>query len=498
MSTVGLQRASIFALKKEVVAGDYLPPSTGSEFVPLRPGNTLNFQAEALESDELLNDIGAAKAFTGKESVEGSHSAYLRHSGVEGQEPEVGVLYESVMGSKVIHGTEFVTVAGSTTTVLKVANGSLFSVGQALLIKDASNGYSIRNIKSISTNDLILNFALSAAPVSGVALGKAIQYSPVAQGHPTFSTTKYLGNGHAIEASSGNTVTEFSLTADANGFGEVEFSYQGTKYFYNPITIDASSKYIDVTDDSGTFAVSVPEKIYKTPIELADALQAAFSNASTESYTVSYSNASGKFTISSGSSVLELLWDSGTNTANSIGSKLGFDTSADDTGATSYTSDDAQSYQASLTPAYDSADAIIIKGAELFIGDQLDNACVCAQSVSLTVSKEVTDVDCICEETGVKEKIATARSVEMTVTAVLNKYDAALLDALLKNKSITAQLNAGPKAGGNWVPGKCFNAYVQNCTVSAYTTTGDSFIQAEITLQGFVTSSAKDLYLNFV
>jgi hypothetical protein len=498
MSTVGLQRASIFALKKETTAGDYLAPSTGAEFVPLRPGNTLNFQAEALESDELLNDIGAAKAFTGKESVEGSHSAYLRHSGVEGQEPELGVLYESIMGSKVLHATEFATVTGSTTSVLKVADGTQFVPGQALLIKDASNGYSIRNVKEVSGNDLVLNFALTASPVSGVSLGKAIQYSPVALGHPTFSTTKYLGNGHAIEASAGNTVTELSITADANGFGEVEFSYQGTRYFYNPITIDATSKFIDVTDDTGTFAVSVPEKIYKTPIELADALNTALNDASTETYAVSYSNSTGKFTIASGSDVLELLWDSGTNAANSIGEKIGFDTSADDAGAVTYTSDDAQIYSATLTPAYDTADAIIIKGAELFIGDQVDNACICAQSVSLTVSKEVTDVDCICEETGVKEKIATGRSVEMTVTAVLNKYDAALLDALLKNKSIAAQLNAGPKAGGNWAPGKCFNAYVQNCTVASYTTTGDSFIQAEITLNGFVTSSSKDLYLNFV
>lgn len=496
--SVGLQRASIFALKKETVAGDYVAPSVGSEFVPLRPGNTLNFQAEQLESDELLNDIGASKAFTGKESVEGSHSAYLRHSGVEGQEPEIGVLYESIMGSKVIHGTEFVTVSGSTSTVLKVANGSQFVAGQALLIKDASNGYSIRNIESISTNDLVLNFALPAAPVSGVALGKAVQYSPVAQGHPTFSTTKYLGNGHAIEASSGNTVSELSLTADANGFGEVEFSYQGTKYFYNPITITTSSKYVDVTDDTGTFAVSVPEKVYKTPLELADALNTAFNDASTETYAVSYSNVTGKFTIASGSSVLTLKWATGANAANSIGSKIGFLVAADDTGAVTYTSDNAQTYQAALTPSYDSADAIIIKGAELLIGDQADNACVCAQTVSLTVSKEVTDVDCICEETGVKEKIATARSVEMSVTAVLNKYDAALLDALLKNKSISATLNAGPKAGGNWVPGKCFNAYLQNCTVASYTTTGDSFIQAEITLRGFVTSSSKDLYLNFV
>lgn len=496
MSAVGLQRASIFALKKETTAGDYLPPTLGAEFVPLRPGNSLNFQAEQLESDELLNDIGAAKAFTGKESVEGSHSAYLRHSGVEGQEPEVGVLYESLMGEKDVTLSETTLISGSTTTVLKPTVS--LTKGKAVLIKDSANGYSIRNVKSMVGGDATLNFAVTTAPASGVGLGKPVSYFPVAQGHPTFSTTKYLGNGHAIEASSGNTVTEFSLTADANGFGEVEFSYQGTKYFFNPITITASTKYIDVTDDTGTFAAAVPEKIYKTPIELADALNTALNDASTETYTVTYSSSTGKFTIASGSTVLSLLWNTGANAANTIGGKIGFSVAANDTGATSYTSDNAQTYEAAVVPSYDAADAIIIKGAELFIGNQTDNACICAQSVTLTVSKEVEDVDCICEETGVKEKIATARTVEMTVTAVLNKYDAALLDALLKNKSISAMLNAGPKTGGNWVPGKCFNAYLENCTVSAYTTTGDSFIQAEITLRGFVTADSKDLYINFV
>lgn len=496
--SIGLNRASIFALKKEVTPGDYLAPVAGAEFVPLRPGNTLNFEPEQLNSDELLNDIGSAKSFVGKEAVSGSHSAYLRHSGVEGQEPELGILYESLMGSKAIAASEFACVAGSTVGVIKVASGVNFVKGQSLLIKDSSAGYSIRNIKAIVGNDLQLNFNLPAAPVSGVLLGKSVTYIPVAQNHPTFSTTKYLGNGHAIEASSGNTVTELTVTADANGFGELEFSYSGTKYFYNPIEITATSKFIDITDDTGTFAVSIPEGIYKTPLELAEALNIALNNASTENYTFTYSNATGKFTLSSESTVLQLLWSTGANALNSIGAKIGFNTSSNDTGATSYTSDNAQSYASAITPAYDAADAIIIKGAELLVGNEIDNACICAQTISLTVSKEVQDVDCICEETGVKEKIATARTVEMSVTAVLNKYDAALLDTLLKNKTISAMLNAGPKVGNNWVGGKCFNAFLESCTVSAYTTTGDSFIQAEFTLKGFVSSTTKDIFVNFV
>lgn len=499
MANVGLTRSSTFAIKEEVTSGVYVEPSVGTDFVALRPGNETKYEPEQLDSDELLNDIGAAKSFVGKEKVSGSHSAYLRHSGVEGQEPQLGLLYESVLGSKAIASVEYDTVAASTTKLLKVntGEGANFVVGQPVLVKNALK-YEIRNVASVSGDDLALNFALSNAPALGVNLGKAVTYLPAAQGHPSFSTTKYLGSGYAKEVSAGNTVTDLSLTLDANGFGEVEFSYEGTKYYFNPITITASTKYLDVTDDTGTFAVAIAEGIYKTPIELAEAIQAALDASSTETYTVTYSSVDGKFTIASGSTVLSLLWNTGTNTANSIAPKIGFSTAANSTGAVTYSSATAQIYSASLTPSYDSADAIVVKGADLFIGNQDDNICICAQTVALKVSKKVEDVDCICEESGILEKVPTERTVEMTITAVLKKHDVSLLNALLKNSGLSAMMNAGPKTGGNYVPGKCFNAYLQNCTVSSYTTSGDSFIQANITLKGFVTSTGKDIFLGFI
>jgi hypothetical protein len=498
--TVGLNRASSYAVKREVTAGEYLPPASGADFVPLRPDNTTSYEPESLESDELLNDIGAAKSATGKEATSGTHSAYLKHSGVEGVEPEIGIMYESVMGAKQVASVEYDTVAASTTSVVKVdvGEGANFVQGQALLFKSGA-GFEIRNVASITGDDLSLNFSLPVAPASGVNLGKAITYLPVAQGHPTFSTTKYIGGGFAKVAASGNTTTEVSVTADANGFGEVSFSFAGTRYYYNPVTIDATSKFLDITDDSGTFAVSVAERIYETPIDLADAILAALVAASPETYTVVFSNSTGKFTIaSSTSAVLSILWNTGANAANSIGAKIGFLVAADDTGSTSYLSDNEQSYAAPYTPSYDVAENIIIKGAELFVGNQSDNLCICAQTVSITISKEVEDVDCICEDTGVLEKVPTSRSAEMAVTSVLKKHDAALLDALLKNNGVSAMLNVGPKSGGNWVAGKCANFYMQKATVSAYNPGGDSFATVEFTLTGYVTSTEKDIYINFV
>lgn len=497
---VGLSRASVYAIKKETTNGTYVPPSSGSEFVPLRPKNELSFNPEILTSDELLNDIGASKGSIGKQSVSGSHSAYLKHSGVEGQETELGVLYESIFGSKVVAGTQYDTVSGSTTSMIKVdvGEGANFQVGQTLLIKDSANGFSIRNVASISGDELTLNFKLGSAPASGVNLGKCVLYVPASSGHPTFSVTKYLGNGHAVESGAGNTTTELSIKADANAFAEVDFSFEGTKYFYNAITVTASNKNLDVTDASGTFFVSVPEKTYATPIDLAEAIQLALNDAASPwVYTVSYDSTAGKFTIASTSATLSLLFATGAHAGTDLAETLGF-TATDKTGSTSYTSNNELSYLPALTPSYDNSELIVVKGSELFIGSATDNACICAQTVAIKVSKTVEDVDCICEETGVKEKIPTARAVELTATAVLKKHDAILLDALLNNDKVSAMLNAGPKSSGNWVPGKCFNFYLQNATVSSFKTSGESFISVEIGLKGYVTSTQKDAYLGFV
>lgn len=497
--TVGSSRATTRAFTREVTPGEYVKPSDGAEFVPVRPGYEINNEPETLENDELLNDIGASKSAIGKEATSGSHPAYLRHSGVEGQEPQLGILYESIMGSKKIAATEYDTVSGSTAKVIKVGTGegAQFVQGQTVLVK-SSAGYEIRNIESISGDNLTLNFALKNVPGVGVNLGKAVTYLPASQGHPTVSVTDYLGGGFAKRASAGNTVTELSISGDAGAYAEVEFSFAGTKYFFNPIIIEATNKYLDVTDDTGTFAISVKEGVYRTPMDLAAALQVALEAANAETYTVNYSNLTGKFTIASGSTVLSLLWNTGANAANSIGSALGFSVAANDTGSTSYTSDNAQAYAQPVASEYDDVDVIIFKNAELMIGSADDNVCICAQSVAITISKTVEDVPCICEESGVSEKIVTAREVSMEISTSMKKYDASLVDAMVNNKGVSAMLNAGPKTGGNWTPGKCFNAFLQRATVNDYKPEGDSFIQASFTLKAYVTSTTKDIYLNFV
>jgi hypothetical protein len=348
-------------------------------------------------------------------------------------------------------------------------------------------------------DDLTLNFALTDAPGTGVNLGEAVLYKPAPSGEPSFSAWMYRGNGHATEAAAGCKVTELSVELGANQFGNVTFSYQGTSYYFNPIIITASTKFIDWTDDDGTQAASVAEGAYRNPAELARAIEVAMNAQTPETITVVYSNVTGKFTIATAtSSVLSLLWNTGTNAANSIGTKIGFLVASNDTGSTTYSSDNELSYVASFTPSYDAADAIVVKDAELFIGDQLMTLCQCATTATLTVSKEIEDVDCICEESGTKEKINVGREVTLEASIVLEKHQQQLFDYLKNNTGISAMLNVGPKSSGNWIPGKCVNVYLGNCTVQNFSVSGDSFLVADITLRGYVTSSLKYIFVNFL
>lgn len=113
------------------------------------------------------------------------------------------------------------------------------------------------------------------------------------------------------------------------------------------ITISASTTKIDFVDDGGTKAATLTAGDY-TPTALAAHVASVMTAASDDTISCSFAHGStDKFTISSDGSTFQLLWQSGANTANTAGSRLGFTITADDTGATSYAADSA------LTPVYD-------------------------------------------------------------------------------------------------------------------------------------------------
>lgn len=506
-----LQRASVFAIKEETTVGDLIAPTAATNFIPLKSGFSLSSEVASLDNEELLNDIAAGKGLLGLENPNGTHELYLKHSEVEGQEPNYGLLIESCLGDKVVASTEYAVTSGSSAGTSSVRaslefagnNEDNFVNGQAFLIKDLTNSYSIRNAFNVDSagNQVDLNFNLDNAPASGVNTGKAVLYRPAASGHPSFSAWMYRANGAAIEAIAGCRTTSFSITANAGEQLEATASYAGSSFYFNPISITSSSKYIDFVDDGGTKAITLTEKIYKSPLALVDEINAKLAATSVDIITVEYfsSGASaGKFKFTSDGTTFSLLWNTGTNTANSAKTKLGFN-NTDDTGATFYTSDNEQVYTASFTPDYDDATNLVVKNNELMIGTFSDNICREASALSFTIDTPSTDVLSLCAESGLSERLILSREATMTATLILQKHEAHLFDRFINNDTISIMANFGAKdSGGNWIPGKCVNVYMANATLTQHVVSGDDIIQLELGAKGYVDSTRKDCYINFV
>lgn len=509
-----LTRKSVAAIKKETTIGVPVAPTGATDFIALQDGGfTLEPAFQELENNELKASIGASKNEKGLEEPSASISHYLRHSGVEGQAPNFGELVESAFGAVVVAGTEYDTAASSTAgsaaarAVIKMptGEGANFQRGQGLLIKDGTNGRSIRAIHSVSTDDLNLLFNLTAAPASGVNLGKAVLYKPADSGHASLSYWLYRANGAATEMVSGGRVTEMSVDIPAGEYINTEYTLQGAAYYFNPIEITATSKYIDFEVDSGVLAAVLTEQIYKDPTALADEIQSKMSallgvGESVVVKFVSTGSDAGKFTLTfAGTAVAELHWATGANTANSAKTKLGF-ANTDDTGALTYKSDNVQSYAAPYTPSYDVASPLVAKNNELLIGGFNDFECVCATQATFTISNEVTNVLCACEESGVAEKLITGRTASLEISAILEKHQVDYFSRFRQGLETSAQYVAGVKSGTDWEAGKCALIAMPTCTISSITVDDqDGYAVLNMTLSAYVNDSGEgEVYMNFL
>lgn len=499
--TRGIYKATVLATKKETTEGTLVLPTAGTDFVPMQPDASIVPNIESLANDEIRSSIGQAKPIQGLETPEASFSLYLKHSGTEGVAPNYGELLEACFGSTSVQSTERTTTSSSTVSLVKLAaGGSDYARGKAILLKDSTNGYQIRPVHSVSSNDLTLGFNLSNAPASGVTCGKFVNFSPANDSHPSVSVIQYAGNGHSIQAMAGGKVTEFSMEAAAGELINASYTLAGTKYFFNPIEITASTDTLDIYDGSSEYAITIANKIFRDPKELADAIATGMNaTASADTFTCTYSNTTGKFTLTSNGSTFALRFATGAQTAQTIATKIGF-TVADETGALTYTSDSAMSYAAPYTVSFDAADPLVAKNNQVFFGDATDNVNFCANSISFTFSNENTPVKCIGAETGVDANFFQGRTVTVSMTGVIEKFDASFFNKYLNNTEARFMYAFGEKSGGNWVAGKCGCIYIPTCTVSSFETQDlDGVIGITVELTGFVDASGNgEVYLNFL
>lgn len=499
-------RNTRLALMEETTEGTPVLPAAGTDFIALQDGFSLEPNFQVLSNAEIASSIGKKKPVLGLEEPKASFKHYLRHSGVEGQAPGFRKLLKAAFGSETVVGTEDVTVSSSTATDVKVGSGkgADFQRGQSMLVKDGANGYSIRPVLSVAGDDITPGFALPAAPGSGIGLGKPAMYSVLQTGHPSLTVTEYRANAGAIEVISGVRVTEFSFDAQAGEMIDASYSLDGIKYYFDPINVTTAKSYLDFLDNATTRVVQVARQLYRDPVELAQAIQDAMNAlGSANTFTVTYNSSgasAGKFTIVSNGSTLTLKWNTGTNTANSIASLLGFSTAADSSGALTYTSTTVQSWAASLVPSYDSADPVVAKDGECLLGGASSSSAFKPSKVSFKMSTPKSNLLDITSSSGISGSVISSREIEVQVSGYLTRHDVDSFKRFRNNDDTGFLFNAGVKSGGNWVAGKCFSLYLPDATISSYKLGDDNgLVTLELTLKAYVDSNGDgEVYLNFV
>lgn len=497
-----INRSSVVAIKLEASEGVLIAPTGATNFLPIHDDFEMSPAFDTLENAELKNSLAPSKPIQGLENPEASFGLYLKNSGTAGTAPNYGLLLQSAFGEVDDAGVEHNTVSSSTTSLIKVdtGEGATYQKGQLLLIKDGTNGYSIRPVHSISSDDLTLGFNITSAPAVGVNLGEAVMYRPANSAHPSFSLWHYIGNGGAVEAEAGCRVSEITIEFNAGELITCSYSIEGIAFYFNPVEITSSTEMLDFDIGASALAATLAVDMYKDPHEFAAAVQTAMNAVSADAITVVYSNATGKYTIATGGAELNLLWNTGTNTASSIATKLGFTTAADSTGSLTYTSANAITLSAPYTPTYDSADPLVAKNNVIFIGDSTDNVCFEPSAVSFTLASENTDILSVCAESGKSGQLVSARAATVSVTALLNQYDADKFRRYRSNTETRFFYAFGEKSGGNWVAGKCGGIYIPTATISSFSTSNeDGLVALNLELSAFVNSSGDpEVFLGFV
>lgn len=109
--------------------------------------------------------------------------------------------------------------------------------------------------------------------------------------------------------------------------------------FYYDLEVTSDNKYLDFDEGSGEITATIPTGFY-TLTDLAQAVEDELNDVGSDVYTITVNRDTRKITIAT-SGTVDLLWDTGTNSASTIGALIGFNTASDDTNQTSIQSDNA-------------------------------------------------------------------------------------------------------------------------------------------------------------
>jgi len=134
------------------------------------------------------------------------------------------------------------------------------------------------------------------------------------------------------------------------------------------------------------------------------------------------------------------------------------------------------------------------------IGTSSEQTCFKASTVNFTIDTPKADILSVCAASGKQGSIIQSRSVTITVSALLEQYNASEFEKFRTGTEVKFQYSFGQKLGGNWIAGKCGALYCPTATISSFAVSdADGLAQLDIELTAFVNDNGDgEVYVSFV
>jgi hypothetical protein len=231
MGTVVTKNQS-WAVEIEDTEGTYKAPTASTSFVQtLADGAEMSRSKETIERNIFTSSIGKTPPRTGQFTASGSMPVEARANSSEGTAPEYDKLMRSGMGTRRQLASAVTTLTGNTSSVLKVTDASLFSVGDIILVKEAG-AFHVSPISAVDTgtDEITLLVPGASAFSNGVVIAKHTTYTVADSGHPSLSISRYLESA-VLQQTTGARVSTISLDGFSTGqLPSFNFGFEGLNF----------------------------------------------------------------------------------------------------------------------------------------------------------------------------------------------------------------------------------------------------------------------------
>ena len=237
------------AVKEESTEGVYIAP-TNADFIEItEDGIEINKTRESLERNLLDGSRTTKSVRLSNKDVEASFSVELASAELEGGAPAYAPLFESFGFKNEGQASEDTVLVDSTTSIIKVADASLFKLNDIIKIK-ATGAHHISPISAInlSTDELTLLIPCASAPAAGVKIAKSTLYRLDKSINKTLSITRIFDGDKVEERAVGLRTQSISLSNFSVGqIPQWAFSLLGLSFSDNVNTTSFVPAYENIT-----------------------------------------------------------------------------------------------------------------------------------------------------------------------------------------------------------------------------------------------------------